>query len=243
MRLAILSDIHGNSEALKQVLADIDRCELNEIFCLGDNIGYGPEPDEVISLIRQRNIPGILGNHELAVLEPEQLESFNPNARASLIKTMPLLSREAYRYIGELVPSMVAWDCRFVHGYPPDSALTYLTFVTENTLRRTFEKMKEKICFLEHTHELEIVRYNGHAIRRSPLGEARLTLSRKNQYMVNIGSVGQPRDGNSTAKYAILDTDAYSLEIRFVPYDIKKVADKIRQIGFPEVHARRLWQG
>jgi len=241
MKLAILSDIHGNLEALKQVLADIDRSEVIRIFCLGDIIGYGPEPDQAISLIRQRKIPTIMGNHELAVLEPQYLEWFNPNARDSLEKTITLLSNKAIRYIGKLETSMVAFDCRFVHGFPPDSALTYLTFVTESELNHTFENMKEKICFLGHTHTLEIINYNGNMVNRSPLQKGIIDLCMENQYIINIGSVGQPRDGNNTAKYVIWDTTAYTLEVRFIPYNIKKVSDKILEIGLPEVHARRLW--
>jgi len=243
MKFAVISDIHGNSEALKQVLGDIDEQGLDDIFCLGDIIGYGPEPNEVISLIRQRSIPTILGNHELAVLDPQYLEWFNLNAKISVKKTITFLSTESFRYIRTLASSLTVLGCRLVHGFPPDSALTYLTFVSQDDLKRAFVKMDEKICFLGHTHRLEIVEFRKGLIHRFPVQRGVLTLSPGNQYIINIGSVGQPRDGNPMAKYAIWDTDAYTLEIRFVPYDIKKVADKIGEIGLPEVHARRLWQG
>lgn len=241
MKLAILSDIHGNLEALQQVLADIDTSEVTEIFCLGDIIGYGPEPNQVISLILKRAIPTVLGNHELAVLEPEHLEWFNPNARVSLNKTVTLLTRESHRYIEKLESSMVAWNCRFVHGFPPDSPLTYLTFVPEREISRAFNSMKEKVCFIGHTHKLELIEYTGKFINRSPLKKGILYLNKDNQYIVNIGSVGQPRDGDNTAKYGIWDTERCSLEVRFIPYDIQKVADKIIAAGLPEVHAHRLW--
>ena len=241
MKLAILSDIHANDEAFTQVLADIDRSEVTRVFCLGDVIGYGPEPNQSISLIRGRNIPAIIGNHELAVLEPQYLEWFNPDARVSLEKTTTLLSDESKRYIRELEPSIVAFNCRFVHGFPPDSSLTYLTFVTESELRHTFVDMKENICFLGHTHTLEIVSYNENSVERSPLNRGITDLNVDNQYIINVGSVGQPRDGNNTAKYVIWDTVNHTVEVRFVPYDIQKVADKILEIGLPEVHARRLW--
>jgi len=241
MRLAILSDIHANDDALFKVLADIDRSEVTHIFCLGDIIGYGPEPEKSISLIRRRNIPTLTGNHELAVLEPEYMEWFNPDAVVSIEKTITLLSDESKRYIGGLKPFMVEFNCRFVHGFPPDSSLTYLTFVSESELKHTFADMKENICFLGHTHTLEIVSYNGSSVKRSPLHRGITHLRTDNQYIINVGSVGQPRDGNNAAKYVIWDTATHTVEVRFVPYNIQKVADKILEIGLPEVHARRLW--
>jgi predicted phosphodiesterase len=106
MRLGIISDIHGNLEALRQVLADIDQSELNGVACLGDNIGYGPEPDEVVKLIRKRNIPSIMGNHELVVVDPRYLVEMNPMTRRSSVLTLDLLSRDTIDYIHGLRPSI-----------------------------------------------------------------------------------------------------------------------------------------
>jgi predicted phosphodiesterase len=241
MKIAVLSDIHANDEALTQVFADIDRSGVTQIICLGDVIGYGPEPDRSISLLREWHVPTLLGNHELAVSEPQVLEWFNPDACISLEKTIPLLSHKSRRYISGLAPYMVAFNCRFVHGFPPDSCMTYLTFVTESSLKDTFEKMTENICFLGHTHTLEIVSYNGNYIERSPLRRGITGLDEDNKYIINVGSVGQPRDGNNKAKYVIWDTLNHTVEVRFVSYNIQKVANKILEIGLPEIHARRLW--
>ncbi|UCG80249.1 MAG: metallophosphoesterase, partial [Desulfobacterales bacterium] len=105
MRLAIISDIHGNLEAFKEVLADIDQSKVDEIASLGDNIGYGPEPEEVVQLIRKHNIPSVMGNHELAVSDTRYLDWMNPSARQSLVMTRHLLSPDTLDYIDTLKPS------------------------------------------------------------------------------------------------------------------------------------------
>jgi predicted phosphodiesterase len=129
MRIAIISDIHGNLDAFNQVLADIDRSDVDEIICLGDNIGYGPEPDQVIKTIEARQISSVIGNHELAVIQPKFLKWFNPIARKSLEKSLPLLSDQSLSYISKQKSYFVTHGCRFVHGFPPDSALIYMLSV------------------------------------------------------------------------------------------------------------------
>ncbi|MEJ2286498.1 MAG: metallophosphoesterase family protein, partial [Desulfobacterales bacterium] len=114
MRLAVFSDTHGNYDALEQVLKDIDRSDVDAVISLGDNIGYGPEPERVIKKLKSRNIPSVQGNHELAANDEEYLNWFNPAARKSLIKTRTLLSKTSLRYISQLEPFMTSYDCRFV---------------------------------------------------------------------------------------------------------------------------------
>lgn len=241
MRLAVISDIHGNMEALGQVFIDIDRSHVDAICCLGDIIGYGPEPNEAISSIRDRDIPTVIGNHELAAILPEALTGFTPMARKSLEKTIEMLEGKTFSYIQTLQPSLSVDNCRLVHGFPPDSPSTYVSRASEGELWHAFRNMAEKICFTGHTHELEIIDFDGRRIHRSPLFRGLTDLSGEAQYIVNVGSVGQPRDGNNNAKYAIWDAATCTIDIRYIPYDIKVVADKIIQLGLPAIHARRLW--
>ncbi|MEJ2478476.1 MAG: metallophosphoesterase family protein, partial [Desulfobacterales bacterium] len=131
MRLAVLSDIHGNWDALTAVLADIDASRPDAVFCLGDCIGYGAEPERVIRVLRQRGIPSTRGNHEQAVLEPDRLEWFNLLARKSLVRTAEMLSGEALQLIAEFPAVLTSHGCRFVHGFPPDSPSMYLFQVSE----------------------------------------------------------------------------------------------------------------
>jgi predicted phosphodiesterase len=240
MRIAVISDIHANLEALEQVLADIDGSNIDRTLCLGDSVGYGPEPEQVVAMINDRHIPSILGNHELALIDQNLLTWFNPLARRSLLKTIEMLSEKTVNFIFNLKPYMIYDGYRFVHGFPPDSATTYLFQISEDELLRTFKQMKEKICFVGHTHRLEIIGFDGKSIIRSPLTQRIVNLNNADRYIINIGSVGQPRDGDNHAKYIILDTEKNSIEVKFIPYDIASVVNKIIEAGFPTEHAIRL---
>jgi predicted phosphodiesterase len=240
MRIAVLTDIHGNLEALQAVFKDLDRLSIHTILCLGDLIGYGPDPDAVVLAVRDRGIRSVIGNHELATIDPSHLKWFNPPARDSLRKTAGLLSDASMAFIASLKPSLTAHNCRFVHGFPLDSVSTYAFAVTNNRICKTFMEMPEKVCFIGHTHLLEIIDYDGRDITRGTFFEGITQLSPARQYIINIGSVGQPRDNNHDAKYVIYDTDEMTLELRHVSYDILAVVQKIKAAGLPEVHANRL---
>lgn len=240
MRMAIISDIHGNATAFRAVLAHLDHQDIEAVFCLGDNIGYGPEPEEAVQLLRERQIPSVCGNHELAVINPSFLGWFNPVARLSLEKTMGLLSRSTLDYIAELPNFIVEHGCRFVHGFPPDSPTLYLFEVPDEDIIETMAHMTESICFIGHTHELLLVEYDGSGISKTVLGRQSHSLDPASNYLVNVGSVGQPRDGQRDAKYVIWDTDRHLLEVKFVPYDVNDTIGKIYKAGMPEQHAWRL---
>lgn len=241
MKLAIISDIHGNFDAFQKVLEDIDAACINQLVCLGDCIGYGAEPEDVVSEVRRRQIPTIMGNHELAACNNRQLDWFNPMARRSIIKTLTLLSAKSMNFIAELPNSRVINECRCVHGYPPDSVRTYLFQKKPYQLLKTFKDMKERICFVGHTHDLEIIDFDGKQVERRILGEGPTILNPEHKYIVNVGSVGQPRDGNNKAKYAIYDPKRNQIDVRFIVYDIASAAAKIKTAGLPKSHADRLW--
>lgn len=240
MRIAVITDIHGNWDALVNVLEDIEHSGVDKIFCLGDNIGYGPEPNRVIQTLRDCEIPSILGNHELAVLKREYLAWFNPTARRSLEKTIELLSDNALKYLSSLERVLVHGEYRFVHGFPPESLSTYRYGVPVYKKRRIFETMEERICFIGHTHDLNLIAYNGETLTSELLVKGSLILSLDQRYIISAGSVGQPRDGNNNAKYVIWDESTETIEVRYIPYDITSVAEKIIAAGFPGIHAKRL---
>ena len=241
MRIAIISDIHGNIEALDQVLADIDSHQVDQIMDLGDNIGYGPDSEQVVGRILDRGIPSILGNHELALVEPEILDWFNPAARESLLKTQNLLSKQSLAFIEAMKKSMVMHGCRFVHGFPPDSVTTYLFEVDQEGLELAFSTSRDQLCFTGHTHRLEVAGSDGEKILRQRLRRGIFQINPSHKYIFNVGSVGQPRDGDNRAKYVIYDDADQTLEARFVPYDIVITAKKIIAAGLPRMHADRLW--
>ncbi len=241
MRLAVFSDTHGNYNAFEQVLKDIKQSAVDELISLGDNIGYGPEPDRVIKKLKALKIRSVRGNHELAVEDEEYLNWFNPAARKSLIKTRKMLSKASLKHIAQFEPFIVLDDCRFVHGFPPDSSLIYMFQVSENRKQEVFEEMTERLCFIGHTHTLELMGYAGKEIQYEDLPEGVSRLDPEKKYIINIGSVGQPRDSSNSAKYVIWDSAQNSLEVRFVSYDIAEVVKKINAAGLPKEHADRLW--
>jgi predicted phosphodiesterase len=241
MKTAIISDIHGNYDAFRKVIEDFDKSGVDRVISLGDNIGYGPEPDRVVREIIARDIPSVQGNHELAVKDEEYLNWFNPVARKSLIKTRGLLSASTKQFITELEPFLILDDCRCVHGFPPDSPLIYMFQPSESRKKKIFKEIPERLSFIGHTHTLEIIGYDGKKLAYNDLTEGLVNLEGDKKYIINIGSVGQPRDTNNDAKYVIWDSSADTIDVRFVSYDIAAVVRKIKKAGLPEEHANRLW--
>lgn len=243
MRLAVISDIHGNLEAFLAVLKDLDREKPDLVVSLGDNVGYGAQPEEVLELIRARKIPSVMGNHELAVAQLADRSWFNPSALLSVDITRGLLSEKSLRYIRTLPSHMILAHCFFVHGFPPDSAFTYLFQVEDEHLEAAFEGLEQSLCFVGHTHELVKAYCDGGNCRREDLTCGFMPLSAAVKWIINAGSVGQPRDGDRRAKYVIWDEERRILNVRCIPYDVESAARKILRRGFPAVNAQRIRMG
>lgn len=240
MRLAVISDIHGNTDAFVEVLANADLSRVDEMVCLGDVIGYGPEPNEAILLIRERNIPTVMGNHELGIVRRDYLNLLNPIACQSLQMTIKMLSEESLFFVTGLEHFLVSYDSRFVHGFPPDSPTTYMFEISNIKMKNIFGQYKERLCFTGHTHSPEIVEFDGDFVVRTLLKRGVTNLDKDKRYIINAGSVGQPRDGDNHAKYLIWDTSDDTIEVKYVPYDIDSAVNKIIKAGLPSINATRL---
>jgi len=240
MRIAVISDIHANLEAFTAVLADMDVFSPDAVVCLGDSVGYGADPEAVLALLRERGIPSVMGNHEYGLTVPGAMSWFNPSARQAVEKTLTLLCPESLAFIANL-PKFLARDgLRFVHGMPPDKTHNYFFKYNGKALETVMKAMTEPVCFIGHTHMLEYAAWEGGAALRGELEKGIMELDPAKKYILNIGSVGQPRDGNRKAKYALYDATAATLEIRYVPYDNELAAKKIREIGMPAQYADKL---
>lgn len=239
MRWAVFSDIHGNIEAFEQVLKDVALQEVRGCYFLGDAISYGPEPEACVQLLKKQNIPCILGNHELALLRPEKAYSFNEPTRLHFLEAVKLISKDSYRFIATWPAVRKEHGMLLVHGCPPDSVTRYLHQLSDYKLLLTLQSMDASICFIGHTHELEVIEYFQGEILRQRLGPEKIRL-RGEKSMVNTGSVGQPRDGNNRAKYVIWDTEEGTVEARYIEYDVEKTVQGILARGFPEYFALRL---
>lgn len=240
MKIALLADIHANLEAFQAVLTDIDRSDVDQVVSLGDNIGYGPNPNEVVSLLRDRQILSIMGNHELVLANPRYIKWFNAGARVSVEKSLAMTTAETQEYCIHLARSACIETGHIVHGFPPSSPTLYLFQIKPHRLERYFVNHARSRCFVGHTHFLEAIAYDGTSIDRAPLLEGCFPLRSDNAYIINIGSVGQPRDGNPCAKYVVWDTVQNQLQVKFIAYDIERVVAKILDLGLPRQNADRL---
>ncbi len=244
MQYAILSDIHANLEALDAVLEDIKTLDVpvHGIICPGDMVGYGPDPDTVIERLRHLdNTVCMLGNHEEGIIHPDARSWFNPTSRKALDKTIEMLSPASLDFIKKLDNHVLLGDFRFVHGVPPKSLRTYLFECDNDALRDLFAAYPERVCFVGHTHLLERIELlEDRSIVRHAIKKGTYHLDTHSRHIINVGSVGQPRDGNSKAKYALFNIQTYSLEIRSVAYDTRKTANKIIAANIPHQYADRI---
>jgi len=243
MRIAVISDIHGNLEALVRCLDDIERSGVDQIVSLGDVIGYGPQPEEVLVLLEKFRIPNIVGNHEKALIDRDYRVDFSPQALISLDQTMKYVTPASLLYIKNLPYYREMNGALMVHGCPPDSPTIYLNHMSQSEIKETFASNNFDIAFAGHTHRLMLMGYDGKDLQFDPLQQETIKLEPDYRYIVNVGAVGQPRDGDPRAKYAIWDSQRNTLEIRRVAYDISRTANLIIKRGFLRRDADRLFSG
>ncbi len=240
MKIAVVADIHGNLEALTAVLADLQQQGAGRIICLGDSVGYGPDPDAVVSRLRQMHAVSVLGNHEFALMDERARRWLNFQAAENNAATEKLLSAANKEYCCTLPPFLVVADAHLVHAYPPDSVFRYLNRQSDTKIADLFAATRPRLFFVGHTHRLMLVTGQKGLITRRALKEETVALEMDKKYIVNCGSVGQPRDEDNRAKYLLWDMAAEQLVMRFVAYDHRVTMQKIKERGFPEVYAMRL---
>ncbi len=240
MKVAVLADIHGNLEALQAVVADLRRQGAERVISLGDNIGYGPDPEKVVQLLQQVGCRSVLGNHEFALMDKRGRRWLNFQAAENNIETENLLSAESRRYCCHLPSFLESDNACFVHGFPPASVFRYLHRQSDEKIVALFASSTCSIYFVGHTHKLQIVIVDSTGVRRRPLVQEKIRLLEDEKYIMSAGSVGQTRDIDYRAKYLMWDNQRSELEARFVHYDNELTREKIGQRGFPEAYALRL---
>jgi diadenosine tetraphosphatase ApaH/serine/threonine PP2A family protein phosphatase len=228
LEIAIISDIHGNLEALNTALADIDARGIEEIVCLGDVVGYGANPAECIALIRARCQLVILGNHDAAAAGSQDVEYFNEFARFAVLWTQSGLADDDKTYL-ESLPYFEKRDgMHLVHGTPRNPERWNYIFSDYDAMDQ-FSAFDGDICFVGHSHVP--------GIYKDP--EA-LSQSRR---IINVGSIGQPRDRDPRLCFVTFDTESREVEFIRLEYDVETAAAKIRKAGLPEFLAERLTWG
>ena len=236
MRVLVLSDIHANLVALEAVLADAQECD--EIWSLGDIVGYGPAPEACIALLSSVPHVAIPGNHDWGVLGQVDLQHFNEAARKANEWTRERLSEASRRYLERLAVTLEIDEVSLAHGSPREPIWEYL--MLPQTAKASFCHFGGWLCLVGHTHVPVIYRdiegaYDCQAIL--PPEDVVIQLDEA-RYIVNPGSVGQPRDRDSRAAYLILDTVARTVAFHRVAYDIASTQQAMREAGLPQ----RLWQ-
>ncbi len=237
MRIAVISDIHGNLEAFTSTLKDIELQTVDKIISLGDNIGYGADSETIIQQMISGRILSILGNHELACINKKVYKWYIGDVKKSIDSTLSQLSSSSIDYLKGLAINLSDYQAFFIHGFWPDSVRHYLHQIPDVELLQAFEQIKESICFLGHTHRLSLVFPEDGSIQVQKLNPGRVLLEKDKKYMINAGSVGQPRDNDPRAKYVIWDTQKYCLDIRYIDYDNQTAAQKIVAAGLPLKYA------
>ncbi len=240
MRLAILSDIHGNLEALEAVLADVDGSRIDAMACLGDFVGYGASPNECLARLRPRLEVAVLGNHDVAALGRLRLGGFQSDAATTARWTAVQLEPAHRDWLGSL-PLTLAWHGhRLVHATPSEpEEWHYVLSAADAELE--LGAYRERVGFIGHSHVPGTFRADGAQV--TYLRQAQLPLTPGRRYLVNIGSVGQPRDGDPRAAWMLFDEERDTLEHRRVAYDVEAAGAHIRDAGLPAFLAERLKWG
>ena len=232
MRIAIISDIHSNLEALTKAIDIIDSRSVDEIVCLGDIVGYGADPNECVDLVRRRCNTVIKGNHDDAVVDLTAAEDFTDNARSAILWTRKQITEENLDYLRSLSLVHRKKDMVFVHSSPCEPEEWNYIF-DEDTAARAFRCFSEPLCFIGHTHMPMIFSPNGFAS----------AITSDERYLINVGSIGQPRDRNTVLSFGIFDTGTWTYENIRSPYDIETAAGKILKTSLPPKLGQRLFMG
>jgi putative phosphoesterase len=232
MRIAIISDIHSNLQALEKALSLIDGMSVTEIVCLGDIVGYGGNPNECVDLVRQRASRCVIGNHDAAALDTTRSWYFTKDGRTAIDWTHKVLTKESSEYLSSLPFRIEADHFTLVHANPAEpETWAYVSTLEEASAQ--FDHFKTSLCFIGHTHIPSVC------------GEDLKTFILKDdiRFLINVGSVGQPRDHNPQLSFGLLDTDAWVYENVRADYDVHGAAQAILDNALPRALAQRLFNG
>jgi predicted phosphodiesterase len=242
VRVAVLSDIHGNLHALEAVLDSIAGDEPDAVWCLGDLVGYGPRPNRCCALVADRADICLIGNHDLGVLGRLDLEDFSYDAAASARWTASMLEDQPRSFLESLEPQAVAGDVALYHASARDPVWEYV--LTPFAALASLAASEARILLVGHSHvALAFGLADQRLETRIAPGGTELDLSGDGRWILNPGSVGQPRDGDPRAAYLLLDLDGQRADYRRVEYPIERTQEEIIERGLPNALADRLAQG
>lgn len=242
MLVAVLSDVHGNRHALEAVLADVREHDVAEVWCLGDVVGYGADPNDCVDLVREHCALSLAGNHDLAVTGDISLDDFSRGAALAARWTQEVLAPERVEWLSSLSPKGERAGAGLYHGSPRDPVWEYV--ISSLLAELCLDAAPERVCLVGHSHvALAFHRDEGSTAvgeRRYAGDEADLSEGR---WLLNPGSAGQPRDGDPRAAWLLLDLEGRRATWKRVRYDVAGAAKAIRAARLPESLAERLEYG
>jgi len=246
MRLAIIADIHSNLEALERVLLQVRQESVDAVLNLGDLVGYNANPSECLELLQDETVWNLAGNHDLALFDPERAQYFNIIAYQALNWSREQLEPRHLQFLQGL-PLIREAPGSFLacHGTPtsPDTYIAY-HFQAKRVLKQLSRETRLRVCFFGHTHRRALwYRDIRGTVAVQEISQPKVLLSPDCHYLINPGSVGQPRDGNPEAAYAIFDDQEFSIHFKSTPYDVAGAQRRILAAGLPPYLAERLARG
>jgi len=239
MRLAVLSDIHANLAALDAVRDDLP--EVGQVWVLGDIVGYGPQPNEVIARLQELGARSVMGNHDGAAIGEVDISWFNPDAARAIRWTAEVVDENSRAYLAALPEVRRDGELTAVHGSPRDPTWEYIT--DTEVAGANLASFDTRLCLHGHTHVPIIFHAEDgqvSVVQGTPGAPIAVDTGR---LLLNPGSVGQPRDGNPAASYVVVDTEAQTAEFRRVPYDVDATQRLMQNVGLPSRLAERLRYG
>ncbi|MFC1849214.1 metallophosphoesterase family protein [candidate division CSSED10-310 bacterium] len=241
MRIAIISDVHANLEALEACLDRLEKEKIDFFVSLGDIVGYGADPNRCTEIIKDKCKISLVGNHDYAALGHLDISYFNPYAKKSVLWTGTNLTEENREYLESLEMYTVEKEIRYIHSTPlrPED---WNYIFTVHDARVNFSHFSEKLCFIGHSHQPVFILMNSKEeifVHNSQT----LTVDEDYRYIINVGSVGQPRDGNPESSFVIYDVDAGSIELVRVPYNIALTQTKMNKAQIHPFLVERLAYG
>jgi len=242
-RAAVISDIHGNGAALGAVLAELRELGVDELWALGDTVGYGPQPNETTATVALHADLALVGNHDLVALGEARVsvEEFNPDAAAAARWTQAVLTGASRAFLSSLLPSDSRPGVALFHASAVDPVWDYV--LTIEDARRTFELTHDPLVLVGHTHVPIAVTGDGREANGAHAPGGHIVDLARGRWLLNPGSVGQPRDGDPRAAYLLLDLAAGRAEFRRVEYPVDETQAQMREAGLPDALAQRLAYG
>ncbi len=241
MKYAIFSDVHSNLQAFQSVLQEIEKLHVDKRLFLGDIVGYGANPNETMDMLNTAADVMLAGNHDFAAVDMTDIANFNPHAREAILWTKDVLAPSHKEFLKGLPVYTVVDNLTLAHSSPKEPLMWHYIFNIFDAIEN-FEHFNTNLCFIGHSHHPVVIERNSEG-KTNASKDQFIQLNSASRYIINVGSVGQPRDRNPKACFIIYDSGNMTIEFKRVQYDIAAAQEKMRKEGLPDYLIERLTYG